>query len=115
MWARACQRDFPTTEVALVGQTLEDSSEAKRFVFIFSIVVFVLPFGFYLLALVSCRCDTNVCGNIGNVFILACTLIEIIFQIVLIIYQSQTIALLKTVNPALISYAVDNSCSDGPL
>jgi hypothetical protein len=53
--------------------------------------------------------------RIGNVFILVCTLIEIIFQIVLIIYQSQTIALLKTVNPALISYAVDNSCSDGPL
>jgi hypothetical protein len=108
MWARACQRDFPTTEVALVGQTLEDSSEAKRFVFIFSIVVFVLPFLLYLCGTAWCHCNTSVCGKIGSVYILVCTLIEIIFQIVLIIYQSQTISILKTVNPALISYAVDN-------
>ena len=57
MWARACQREFTTTEVASVGQTLADSSDAKRFVFIFSIVVFVLPFGFYLLSLACCRCN----------------------------------------------------------
>ena len=53
--------------------------------------------------------------RIGNAYNLLCILIEIIFQIVLIIYQSQTIVILKTINPALISFAVENSCSDGPL
>jgi len=55
MWARACQSEYPTTEVVPVGQTLVASSESKRFVFIFSIVVFCLPFAFYILSLFLCR------------------------------------------------------------
>jgi hypothetical protein len=107
MWARACQSEYPTTEVVSVGQTLADSSEAKRFVFIFSIVVFCLPFGFYILSLLFCRCSQNF-DRSGNCYILVCTLIEIVFQIVLIIYQSQTIAILNAINLELISFAADN-------
>ena len=116
MWARACQSEFPTTEVVLVGLTLADSYDAKRFVFIFSIVVFVLPFGFYIVSLVSCRCnphyhdgkENQFCDRIGNAYNLLCILIEIIFQIVLIIYQSLTIVTLNAINPALIRFAIEN-------
>ena len=42
-------------------------------------------------------------------------LIEIVFQIVLIVYQSKTVYILNTINSGLISYAVEHSCSDGPM
>ena len=103
MWTRSCQREFPTTQVYSVGKTLADYYDVKRFVYIFSIVVFVLPFGFHLL-LFACI----------DAFTMIFFMIEIVFQIVLIIYQSKTIVILKTINP-FIKYAVENSCSDGPM
>ena len=118
MWARACQSEYTTTQVVSVGHNLADSSETKESVFHYSIIVFSLPFFLYVFTLFFyLRCQNTNFFHLkcGNCWILMCTVTEIVFQILLIIYQTKTIAALKAINPEYISFAVNNYCSDGPL